>query len=330
MYSLQRQYYFCHILLIVCFLLFTAACAQRPPQAPSIRSGLKTDAKSTVLAGNGVLYFDDGLHSKRVSSRITAAVSYVTEIIVRYSVQVGSYSSKSNALQAQQELRSRTRHPSFLFENPDLHMFQLRVGPFPGKGKAQQVIEEIKTNGYPDAFYVAEDRPAVELPDLVLRDELGNLLLRTGRSVVFWSDDLTIEVDQVRYRGYATVFVNNTGRLTLVNVLNMEEYLKGVVPNEIGPASDSTYEALKAQAVAARTYAYKNLKQFDMEGYDLCASARCQVYSGLKTENDFASKAVEQTKGEIITYRGEPINALYSSTCGGRTENAEFMFEGWN
>src|SRR3990170_6108647 len=121
MYSLQRQYYFCHILLIVCFLLFTAACAKRPPKAPplkrepplvvrapeaprlqepSIRIGLKTDAKSTVLAGNGVLYFDDGLHSKRVSSRITAAVSYVTEIIVRYSVQVGSYSSKSNALQA--------------------------------------------------------------------------------------------------------------------------------------------------------------------------------------------------------------------------------------
>ncbi|HJZ11616.1 MAG TPA: SpoIID/LytB domain-containing protein, partial [Acidobacteriota bacterium] len=168
------------------------------------------------------------------------------------------------------------------------------------------------------------------MPEVTLRDELGNPLLRTQQPVTIWTDDLTVEVDQARYRGYLNIFVNYTGRLTIVNILHMEEYLKGVVPGEIGPASHSNFEALKAQAVAARTYAYKNLKQFDAEGYDLCPTPRCQVYSGIKIEHPLTSQAVEETKGELMTYGGEPINALYTSTCGGHTENAEIMFEGWD
>src|SRR5262249_36161508 len=161
-------------------------------------------------------------------------------------------------------------------------------------------------------------------------NDSGNTLFRTKRPVYFWSSGAPVGIEGVLYRGYGSAFVNSTGRLTVINVLSMEDYLKGVVPNEIGPASASTYESLKAQAVAARTYAYKNLKQFDEDGYDICATPRCQVYSGYNTENAMTSKAVEETKGEIITYQGEPINALYTSTCGGHTEDSQNMFEGWN
>src|SRR5207244_3867411 len=86
-------------------------------------------------------------------------------------------------------------------------------------------------------------------------------------------------------------------------------------------------EALKAQAVAARTYVMRNLGQYRNEGYDICASDACQVYFGAGTEDPLATQAVTDTRGMIATYGDKPINALYSSTCGGRTENAENIFE---
>jgi stage II sporulation protein D len=86
-------------------------------------------------------------------------------------------------------------------------------------------------------------------------------------------------------------------------------------------------EALKAQAVAARTYIQRNLGQFKDEGYDVCATDACQVYFGARTEDPLATQAVTDTRGVIATYDGKPINALYSSTCGGRTEDAQNIFQ---
>ena len=93
-----------------------------------------------------------------------------------------------------------------------------------------------------------------------------------------------------RYRGTVSVFVNSLGRLTVVNNLNFEDYLKGVVPNEIGGGSIATHEAIKAQAVAARTYAYKNLHQFETDGYDLLQlrDARSIPELALKVQNRLA------------------------------------------
>jgi stage II sporulation protein D len=359
MRKLQSPYYYCHISLIVALAIFAAGCAgkQKRPlrapvtpaapyrpkpeaivrpselpklQQPVIRIGLKTDAKSMNIAGNEALYYTDGGKVEAIRSSVVVSVSFVSDITPHYSVQLGSFSTMENARQAQSALRSRTSQPTFIYANSDLHLYQLRLGPYNGKERAQQAIEEVKTIGYPDAFYVTEDSAKGELPEVILRDELGRALHRSKNPFYFWSEEGAVRIDGVRYRGYASVFVNRTARLTAVNILNFEDYLKGVVPNEIGPASVATYEALKAQAVAARTYAYKNLKQFEAEGYDLCATPRCQVYSGMSSENAFTSKAVGETKGQIMTYAGQPINALYTSTCGGRTENAEFMFDGWN
>ena len=99
--------------------------------------------------------------------------------------------------------------------------------------------------------------------------------------------------------------------------------MRGVVPNEL---SYPAIEALKAQAIAARTYALKNRGQFAFDGYDLLPTTRSQVYRGLTSETPLTSRAVDETRGMIATYNGEPINALYTSTCGGRTEDAENIF----
>ena len=125
------------------------------------------------------------------------------------------------------------------------------------------------------------------------------------------------------YRGKIEVFANTRGALTVVNVIGLEDYVRGVVPNELSyPAP----EALKAQAVAARTYAVKNRGQFAAEGFDLLPTTRSQVYRGLASETSLTSRAVDETRGLIATYNGEPINALYTSTCGGRTEDSENIF----
>ena len=135
-----------------------------------------------------------------------------------------------------------------------------------------------------------------------------------------------LEIDTRAYRGALEIFGNTRRTLTVVNELPLETYLRGVVPNELNPAAFGELEALKAQAVAARTYIHRNMGQYKHEGYDICATDACQVYFGVLTEDPLATQAVMETRGMIATYEGKPINALYSSTCGGRTEDAEHIF----
>jgi len=134
------------------------------------------------------------------------------------------------------------------------------------------------------------------------------------------------EIENRAYRGALEVFGNARRTLTIVNELPLEEYLRGVVPNELNPTAFGELEALKAQAVAARTYIQRNLGQYKNEGYDICATDACQVYFGAHTEDPLANRAIIETRGVVATYDGKPINALYSSTCGGRTEDAENIF----
>jgi stage II sporulation protein D len=141
------------------------------------------------------------------------------------------------------------------------------------------------------------------------------------------SGDTPIEFDNRTYRGIIEVFGNSRNTFTVVDELPLEQYLYGVVPSELNPATFGEIEALKAQAVAARTYIVRNMGQYRNEGYDICASDSCQVYTGQGTENPLSTQAVTDTRGVIAAYRDQPINALYSSTCGGRTEDAENIFE---
>src|SRR6185295_12098855 len=106
----------------------------------------------------------------------------------------------------------------------------------------------------------------------------------------------------------------------------LEDYVRGVVANELSPGGYPALEALKAQAIAARTYAVRNRGQFMSQGYDLLPTTRSQVYRGLTSEQPLSTRAVDETRGMIATYNGEPINALYTSTCGGRTEDAGNIF----
>jgi stage II sporulation protein D len=148
--------------------------------------------------------------------------------------------------------------------------------------------------------------------------------------VAFASDDeknSPVRYNDRPYRGRIEVFTNTRGNLTVVNELGLEDYVKGVVANELSPGGYPALEAHKAQAIAARTYALKNRGQFMAQGFDILPTTRSQVYRGLASENPLSTRAVDETRGVIATYNGEPINALYTSTCGGRTEDSEKIFK---
>lgn len=149
--------------------------------------------------------------------------------------------------------------------------------------------------------------------------------------VVFATDDdekHPILFNDKPYRGRLEIFANSRGSLTVVNVVGLEDYVRGVVANELSPGGWPEIEALKAQAVAARTYALSNAGRFVSEGFDLLPTTRSQVYGGRATEHPLTDRAVRETRGVVATFGGKPINALYTSTCGGRTENAEEIFGG--
>lgn len=129
-----------------------------------------------------------------------------------------------------------------------------------------------------------------------------------------------------QYRGILKVLPHGeTSRI--INIVFMEDYLRGVVPPEIGPRDKSEIEAVKAQAVAARTYAMAHLKQYDGEPYDIKSSIMDQLYEGVSVENKLVNEAIDETAGEVIMYHDELIHAYYHSTCGGRTDNIEDVWD---
>lgn len=141
----------------------------------------------------------------------------------------------------------------------------------------------------------------------------GHLLLSTSGG--------EIRVGGRRFQGRVEVIRVRPGFLLLVNDMDLERYLVGLINYEI--SSKWPIEAVKAQAVAARTYAMFQKQKRLKNLYDLESSVLDQVYKGIGSEDERAEAAVRATRGEVITYRGEIIRAVYHSCCGGKTEHSE-------
>jgi len=116
--------------------------------------------------------------------------------------------------------------------------------------------------------------------------------------------------------------------LYLINKLSLEEYLKSVVPAEIYATRQEYYQAVKAQAICARTYALSKLESGTSRPYDMAATVSDQVYGGLQRRTDLADQAVTETRGTILTFNGQLAPVYYHSTCGGRTESAVNLWPG--
>jgi len=138
---------------------------------------------------------------------------------------------------------------------------------------------------------------------------------------------LLVRVNGRPYRGDIQVIRDRTG-FTVVNRVPLEAYLLGVVSAEMGRRSLSEHEALRAQAVVSRTYALRNLRRWEVQGFDLYATVVDEVYGGAGAETPEGLDAVLATRGQILTYDSGPIDALFFSTCRGRTADGTEIFRG--
>ena len=130
----------------------------------------------------------------------------------------------------------------------------------------------------------------------------------------YWS-----EKKDTTYRGDFQVRYQDKG-FTLINIVNLEEYLYGVVPAEMPP--DWPLEALKAQAVAARTYTLQHMDRHRRQGYDVCNQQHCAVYAGIDGESKATNKAVDDTRGQVLYGSNYKIlDTFYSHDCGGHTQD---------
>jgi stage II sporulation protein D len=136
----------------------------------------------------------------------------------------------------------------------------------------------------------------------------------------------TIKVGADRHRGTLILRLDPGQTVTVIEEVGMEEYLEGVLPFEMD--ADWPLEALKAQAVVARTFAYANMGKFRKDGFDLTADTRSQMYRGVTAVNDNVRAAVKQTRGEVLGWQGQLLKVYYHACCGGRTENMADVWGG--
>ncbi|MGQ9694508.1 MAG: SpoIID/LytB domain-containing protein [Thermodesulfobacteriota bacterium] len=129
-----------------------------------------------------------------------------------------------------------------------------------------------------------------------------------------------------KYKGKILLYPGNNRDIWIINELPLEEYLVGLVNKEI--SSRWPLAAVKAQVVAARTYAYFQKEKRADNLFDVEATVNDQVYAGVNFEDEWARKAVAETEGEVILYRGKPIFAVYHACCGGTTESPEYLWTG--
>lgn len=135
-----------------------------------------------------------------------------------------------------------------------------------------------------------------------------------------------VRIDGRDFRGEVSVIPGPDG-LTVINRLGLESYLAGVLSAEMGRRDPTEIQAMYAQAVISRTYAVRNLGKRRALGFDLYGTVSDQVYGGVGAETAQSWDAVRATRAEVVTWKGQPIDAFFYSTCGGRTESGATVFQ---
>ena len=149
-------------------------------------------------------------------------------------------------------------------------------------------------------------------------------LFRSGIKIISNAGNDGLIVNGRKYRGDILLIRANYG-ITAINETGIEEYVCGVITEEI--SASWHVESIKAQAVVARTYAVKNAEKHKNEGFGLCNKQHCQMYGGMNAEDPVSNKAVYDTAGEILCYDGKVADTFYHSSCGGRTEDANKVWQ---
>lgn len=151
----------------------------------------------------------------------------------------------------------------------------------------------------------------------------GKILLLNSVRLVPQTKEGIFMLGTKHYRGTFLIHFHDTS-FDVINIVGLEDYVNGVLPEEM--PSSWPGEALKAQAVAARTYVLRNGKRHKTEGYDVCATTHCQLYGGVDAETAATKAAVAATAGEVLFFADKPADTLFHSDSGGMTESSEAVW----
>jgi stage II sporulation protein D len=302
---------------------------------PIIRIGLGVNlSQIQISASDGMKVYEAKENYKLIAEDVEEVFvkGHKEKLSEKFLIQIAQSKDIKEAEFIAQELRTIVSHKVFVTNNTEDKIegiYQVIVGDFRTRGDALSFVRDLNEIGVKDTWILQEEVTEDESKPLwiLVNDEMKTL---SDDTVLYFIPSTKQSYLSFKGRDYRGIFILRASRkgVVLVNVLNFEDYLRSVVPSELSPYNFKELEAHKAQAVAARTYATKNLKQNDDLGFDLCDTPKSQFYKGLNAEHPLSSQAIEETRGEVALYRGRLIDALYTSTCGGMTENVEAVFQG--
>ena len=216
------------------------------------------------------------------------------------------------------------------------------LGPFPSYESAEQQARAWRQLGaaavvaHPDDWEVwaPAGSPAPPQPSRLVRQTHSSRwqpLLLQGTALIPLSGTLQIAAPNglvwagASYRGRFRLMSDAYGSWTLVHQVPVEDYLNGVVPHEIGAGSPT--EALKAQAILARTWAVANQRRFRVDGYHLCSDTQCQVYRDPSLAGPTLRQALRSTASQVLTWQGKPVHGVYSASNGGVSAGLEEVWQ---
>ena len=223
-------------------------------------------------------------------------------------------------------------------KNPKI-IERIIFGPFASYESAKRQADQFKDKGfettvaYPKTWEIwipfKDNLPEFELKNKIFRKIKNTQItpfLRSEHSFIklkgpiqIYADE-EIKINNINFGKNFYLIQDSYGTWTLIQKIKFDDYLEGVLPYEIGPSAP--LEALKAQAVIARTWGIYNSDRFNMDKYHLCISTQCQVYKPPKNKNKKVQKAIKATSNLILTYANQPINAFYHGSNGGISATA--------
>ncbi len=315
---------------IACALV--AAALASAAGARTVRVGLAVHAPEVVVgATDGGVVLEAGeaavARAERAPVRFGVRPLDASRAQRQWEVLIRVEPSMRKALLAQAGLKAALGVPLRVARTPRGHA--VIAGPFASEESARELVEELAAAGMSEATLVPKETRAVNGPRLVgvtggyeVRAIAGDRVrVRAER------DGALLLVDGKPHRGEIEVFVDGREALTVALEIDVEDYLRGVVPAELGPEAYPALEAQQAQAIAARTYALRMLGRHAPDAFDLCAGPHCQVYGGTTLEQPLSDAAVAATRGRVVVFGNELAETYFSSTCGGHTEAVENVFD---
>ncbi len=311
-------------------------CASLQAMQPPLRIGLDTLALEWIvsLEGGGQICDRAGKPLLKLAPEERVRIWWDSrseaDPSAEYRIQVGPPHRSAEATALRKRLKD-LGEPSDLDKVPDADTWRVLTGHFTSAQDAEPLFQKLLNLGLDELWVATEPRTVKPHKGRALYAITDHYERRPLPLAGVWlkpQGELTLLQGKGRYRGKVEIFPNAQGRLTVVNTLDLESYLRGVVPKEMGAWEFPSLEALKAQAVAARTYAVANRGKRASDGFDMSDTVADQVYGGRDGEQTLTDRAIQETQGLFATHGGQPIQALFMANCGGHTTDVAQVFGG--